>query len=154
MLNFSVKRFLLNQMHLFAEAPPAPRKQVLMVLGGFEFVIGLNSYQKIGQKNSYRQVEQKILRGSSVFHSTGENAPTLTLSGTILSNYDIGIDAPSLDDLRNLAKEGKAHLMVDELGEVHGKYVITDITEEKSLIDKKNVARKTSFSVTLKEVLA
>ena len=123
---------------------------VLMKLGPISFEVMKTAYDRISEKTTYRWTELKRIGNRSRMQYLGQDNDSLSFSGTI---YPLLAGKSGLEHykmLKDEAAKGSPLVMVDALGKVHGKWVITDLSKEESAINRDSIAQKIEFNVSLR----
>lgn len=123
---------------------------MLMTLGMFVFSIPTLAYQDLQRKTSWRFASTGRVGAREAVQFVGPGEDDISLSGTAYAELSKG-DA-SLEDLREMAKDGEAWPLVDGAGNVLGAYVITSIDEKKKHFLPDGTALQIDFGIELKGV--
>lgn len=126
---------------------------VLMKLGSVKFEVRKTSYDRISERASFRWNENRSLSGRSGMYYSGQDNEELSFSGSIYPVISGRSGLELYDRLKEEGAKGLPLLMVDALGKVHGKWVITNLTKDESFITKDSLPQKIEFSVNLKAYL-
>jgi phage protein U len=121
---------------------------VMMALGGLRFGVNRAAYQTFTRMASYRWEEQARLGRAPALQYLGPGADEITLEGVIYPHFKGGLRQIEL--MRLLARQGQPMILVDGLGWVWDRWVITGIDEAKSVFMADGAPRKIEFTVTLK----
>lgn len=121
---------------------------IMMALGGLRFGVNRASYQTFTRMASYRWEEQDRLGRAPALQYLGPGAEEITLEGTIYPHFKGGLRQIEL--MRLLARRGEPMILVDGLGWVWERWVITRIDETKTHFLPDGAPRKIEFAVTLK----
>jgi phage protein U len=78
----------------------------------------------------------------------GPGEETISLDGDIYPTYKGGLG--QLDSMREMAGTGTPMLLVDGLGRILRKWVITQIEEDQGTFLEAGIPRKVSFTMSLK----
>ena len=100
-----------------------------------------------------RSTKQKISEQSRVgqrpvLQSLGAGSDELTFSGAI--HPCVRGNPKSLNELRDLMLQGEEHTLIDDQGEIHGKWMVDSVTEGATLFDKNALPRKIQFTIKLR----
>ena len=120
---------------------------VMMALGGFRFGISNGAYQQFSRTASYRWNKVDRVGRAPTLHYTGEGAQEITIEGVIYPHFKGGLRQVEL--MRLKAGAGMPMMMVDGLGWVWKRWVITRVEERKSVFMRDGAPRKIEFSMTL-----
>lgn len=123
---------------------------MLMSLGMFVFSVPTLAYQDFQRKNAWRFASTPRVGAREAVQFVGPGADDISLSGTAYAELSKGV--ASLDDLREMAKDGAAWPLVDGAGNVLGTFVITSIDEKKKHFLADGTALQIDFSIELQGV--
>lgn len=123
---------------------------MLMALGMFVFQTRSVPYQQLQRATQWRHTSQSRVGDRPAYQFVGPGADTITLSGTLLPEFTGG--RLDLDEIRDMADEGKAWPMVEGTGRQFGLWVITGINETSSTFFRDGAAQKIEFTITLEHV--
>jgi len=122
----------------------------MMALGMFVFSLPTLAYQVQQRKSGWRHARSGRVGALDATQFLGRENDKISLSGAAYAELMAG--RASLDQLRDMAAEGKAWPLVDGTGRVHGAFVITDIDEGLKEFFPDGTPRKIDFSIELLEV--
>lgn len=122
---------------------------VMMQLGSFQFSITTAAYQELRRRTEYRWASQDRFGKLPALQFTGPSGDTITLSGTIYTEFRGGIG--QLDDLRSLAGLGLPQLLIDGNGRLLGRFVIEGVDEGQSVFAGYGRPRKQEFTLQLRK---
>lgn len=80
----------------------------------------------------------------------GRDDESVNFSGVLLP--ELAGKALSLDELRDMADDGDAYVLVDGTGKLYGRYVIESIDETATIFFQDGTPRRIEFSLALKRV--
>lgn len=121
---------------------------MMMCLGLFVFSLETAAYQELQRQTEWKHPGNARVGARDAHQFTGPGEDTITLSGWIAPELTGSIF--SLDALRTMADTGQAWILVQGTGRIYGTYVITSMTEGKTLLGKNGDPRRIDFSLTLK----
>lgn len=121
---------------------------MMMALGMFVFGLPTVAYQSLRRSTEWRHPSNSRMGARPAYQYVGPGEDTITLGGTVIPQ--IMGSSGSLQLLRRMGNTGKAYVMVDGLGTVHGAFIIERLEEEGSMFFVHGVAQKTDFTITLK----
>lgn len=121
---------------------------VMMALGALRFGIGQTSYQKLTRSAEFRWEQVDRIGRYPSLQFMGPGAETIQLSGVIYPHFRGGLR--QIDLMREFAKNGQPFLLVDGMGWVWSRWVITNIEETKTHFLTDGAPRKIEFNITLK----
>jgi len=121
---------------------------VMMALGAFRFGVNRANYQTFTRAAGWRWEEQPRLGRAPALQFLGPGADEITLEGVIYPHFKGGLRQIEL--MRLVAGAGQPLILVDGMGWVWERWVITAIEERKSLFLADGAPRKIEFTATLK----
>lgn len=123
---------------------------MLMALGMFVFQTSSVPYQELQRRTEWRHASQSRVGDRPAYQFLGPGADTITLSGTLLPEFTGG--RVDLDEIRDMADQGRAWPLVEGTGRQYGLWVITNVDETSSTLYRDGAAAKIEFSLTLEHV--
>jgi hypothetical protein len=123
-------------------------ERVMLALGEFRFEIETAAYQKLSLNQSWRWPEQARINRDPALQFVGRGTDEISLDGVIYPGFKGGLE--QVEAMRDLADKGKPQPLVDGLGRVWGPWVITDISDTRSVLADNGQPRKIDFSLKLK----
>ena len=121
---------------------------VMMALGAFRFGVNRANYQSFTRSASWRWEPQDRLGRNPALQFLGPGTDEITLQGVIYPHFRGGLRQVEL--MRFVANAGQPLILVDGLGWVWDRWVITSVEETKTLFLADGAPRKIEFSVGLK----
>ena len=121
---------------------------IMMALGTFRFGVNRASYQMFTRDAAYRWAKQDRLGRDPALQYLGPDAEEITLEGVIYPHFKGGLRQMEL--MRAVARQGVPMMLVDGLGFVWQRWVITRVSETKSLFLADGAPRSIEFNVTLR----
>jgi phage protein U len=121
---------------------------VMMALGAFRFGVNRANYQTFTRSASWRWEAQDRLGRAPALQFLGPGADEISLQGVIYPHFRGGLRQVEL--MRFVANAGQPLILVDGLGWVWDRWVITSVEETKTLFLADGAPRKIEFSVGLK----
>jgi hypothetical protein len=115
-----------------------------MSLGNFIFELKTAAFGSLHKSSEYRWSSTDVIGNPPVLQTLGCGADKIEMEGVIYHPA-----ANPIDELKNLAEEGKPQMMVDGSGNIHGNWVIKQIDETGSYFDKFGNPKKVEFKVSL-----
>jgi phage protein U len=122
---------------------------MLLALGNYFFSWLTASYQNKTESRSYRWEVQNVIGQFPLYQYMGPGEQDLKLDGVIYSNYQGGI--LQLPLMKTTASKGEPLMLVDGLGNVLGKWVITYLEEKQTTFCSNGLPRKAEFVLDLKK---
>lgn len=123
-------------------------ERVMLGLGEFRFEIATAAYQKFSLNQSWRWPEQARINRDPALQFVGRNVGEIELEGVIYPSFKGGLS--QIEAMRTLADTGKPQQLVDGLGRVWGAWVMTEISDTRTLLADDGQPRKVEFRVKLK----
>jgi phage protein U len=124
---------------------------MMMSLGQFVFSLSTLAYQELQRRTSWKHASTSRVGGRNARQYTGQGDDTITLTGWFAPDQGIG-KLSSLTELRTMADEGDAYVLVDGTGTVYGAFVIEGLDEGQSLHQKDGTPRRVEFTLNLTRV--
>jgi hypothetical protein len=124
--------------------------RIMLTLGDFRFEMHTLAYEKLALSQSYRWPAQARITRDPALQYVGRETATIQLDGVLRPNSLIRGRLSHIETLRAMADQGKPYVLVDGIGRVWGKWVITDIKDDRSLFLDDGQSRVINFSVSLK----
>ncbi len=121
--------------------------ETMMALGSYRFSIDSAAYQELKHSQAYRWQAQERLQRRPAMQFLGAGEESIELSGVIYPHFKGGLE--QLDTMRAEANKGQPLLLVDGLGFVWGRWVITQIDEGQSFLQGNGQPLKQSFQLKL-----
>jgi uncharacterized protein len=123
---------------------------MMMCLGLFVFGMQTAAYQELQRQMEWKHQTTSRVGTRDAHQFTGLGEETITLSGWIAP--ELTGTALSLDALRFMADTGQSWILVQGTGRIYGSYVITNMTEGKTIFETNGDAKRIDFSITLKRI--
>lgn len=120
---------------------------VMLALGAFRFGVNSANYQTLTRSAAYRHAPQMRVGRAPALQFLGPDTEEMTLDGTIYPHFKGGLR--QIEFMRLIGKAGQPMILVDGLGFVWERWVITSIEETKSVFLGDGAPRRIDFSVTL-----
>ena len=123
-------------------------ERIMLGLGDFRFEIATAAYQKLSLNQSWRWPGQARINRDPALQFVGRDTGEMVLDGVIYPSFKGGIS--QMDAMRKLADQGRPQMLVDGVGRVWGKWVITEIGDTRTLFTADGQPRKLEFSLKLR----
>jgi phage protein U len=120
---------------------------MMMALGMFVFSLPTLAYQELQRKTEWKHPSTSRVGARNARQFTGKGDDTITLSGWIAPELTGSVY--SLDALRLMADTGKSWVLIAGTGRILGSYIITGMTEGRTVLGQDGDAGKIDFSITL-----
>lgn len=125
-----------------------PLSLVMMALGLFRFGVNSAAYQTWTRSASYRWEKLDRAGRAPAMQFMGPDAEEISLEGVIYPHFRGGLRQVEL--MRAAARLGQPLMLVDGLGWVWERWVITSITEKKSVFLADGAPRQIDFAMSLR----
>lgn len=123
---------------------------MMMSLGLFIFSLPTVVFQELSHKREVRFAENERIGAPDAFQFIGPGPETITLNG--VTAYGINHASASFAVLNRMLQSGRAHTLIDGLGNVYGQYIIRSLDLKKSSFRKFGQAKRTEWSMQLTRV--
>lgn len=123
---------------------------MMMALGMFVFSLPTLAYQALRRQTTWRHASNARIGAAPAYQFVGQGDDTITLSGWFAPAFMGSGGALTL--LRRMGDTGRAYMLVDGSGTVHGAYILENLDEEQTLLDITGQAQRYDFTLTLKRV--
>ncbi|WP_211461792.1 phage tail protein [Collimonas silvisoli] len=120
---------------------------MMMALGMFVFSLPTLAYQELQRKTDWKHPSTSRVGARNARQYTGKGDDTITLSGWIAPELTGSVY--SLDALRLMGDTGKSWILIAGTGRIYGSFVITGMTEGRTVLAQDGDAGKIEFSITL-----
>jgi len=121
---------------------------MMMALGMFVFSLPTLAYQELQRQTEWKHPSTARVGTRDARQFTGKGDDTITLSGWIAPELTGSLY--SLDALRLMADTGKSWILILGTGRIYGSFVITNMTEGRTVLARNGDAGRIEFSLTLK----
>ncbi len=122
----------------------------MMALGTFVFSLPTLAYQDLQRRSGWRHARSGRVGAIDAVQFTGRDNDTISLGGEAPAELMAG--AVSLDQLRDMARDGAAWSLIDGTGRVYGAFVITGLDERQKHFFADGTPRLIEFGIELLEV--
>jgi|GEM_PF-198803 len=122
----------------------------MMCLGQFVFELKSAPYQSLQRQMGWRHPSNARVGLRPARQFIGPDDESITVSGVLLP--ELAGNFLSLDELRDMADDGEAYVLVDGRGQLYGRWVIESLDETQTVFFRDGVPRKIEFSLALKRV--
>jgi len=123
---------------------------MMMSLGQFVFSLPTLAYHEFQRQMEWKHPATSRVGERDAHQYVGKGDETINLTGWIAPGFNGNLD--SLAELCSMADKGDAYVLVEGTGRVYGEFVITNMTEGKSVFLEDGYPRKVDFTVSLKRV--
>lgn len=121
---------------------------MMMSLGMFVFSLPTLAYHELQRQTEWKHASNARVGARDAFQFVGKGDDTITLSGWIAPELTGSLY--TLDALRLMADTGKSWILIQGTGRIYGSYIITSMTEGKTILGSDGEPAKVDFSITLK----
>lgn len=122
---------------------------VLMMLGGFKFSLNTAVFTEVQRGTSWRWAGQERVGQLDALQFTGPGDDRITLPGIVYPDFRGG--TRNLDDLRQLASQGRPLRLILASGEILGAWVIDHVEETQAFHKPDGSFRRQAFTVSLRK---
>ncbi|WP_083878552.1 phage tail protein [Acidocella sp. MX-AZ02] len=119
-----------------------------MILGSFLFSLNTAAFQELQRNTEYTWAAVPRFSQNDALQFTGPGQDMITLPGVVYPGFRGG--GGQLNALRALAGQGKPQSLIDGMGNVYGRWVITGVAETQSIFAAFGQPKKQAFTVTLR----
>jgi len=126
-------------------------ERVMMALGDLRFSIKTASYDTFRRRITFNWESGKRLGNHESMQFTGYENETVNLKGTIFPVNSGKKGLEYVEEIKREGAKGEPLLLVDGLGNSHGKWVILTIGESKSNLLKDGLGKKIEFDLAIKK---
>lgn len=123
---------------------------MLMALGMFVFSVPTLAYDDLQRKMDWRHARTPRVGARDASQYVGPGEDSVSFSGSAYAELSDG--HASLDDLREMARDGQAWPLVDGTGRVLGAFVIVAIDEKQRYFFPDGTPRMIDFGIDLDAV--
>ncbi|MCA3509231.1 MAG: phage tail protein [Rhodobacter sp.] len=120
---------------------------VMMALGTFRFGVNRANYQTFTREAAFRWARQDRLGRAPALQYLGPDAEEISLEGVIYPHFRGGLRQMEL--MRAVARQGMPMMLVDGLGWVWQRWVITGVSETKTVFLADGAPRRIDFGIRL-----
>jgi len=120
---------------------------VMMALGGYRFSLPTAAYDSLARTHRWRWGKQERIGRPPAFQFLGRGEETIQLQGRIYPYFKGGLG--QIRAMRAEADKAVPLMLVDGLGAIWGKYVISELEETQRYFDKQGIPRRQDFSLKL-----
>lgn len=123
--------------------------EIMMIYGGFAFMLPTVPYQSLVRQSGWRWPEQEVVGAMPAMQFTGATAETIDLTGTLVPGFTGG--RIELEALRQLGNLGLPLPLVTGTGLFLGMWVMTSLRESQDVHFSDGTPRRMSFDLLLKK---
>jgi len=128
-----------------------------MILGSFQFSLKTLSQDTLTRTTSYNWANSDRVGGLPFVQNLGMSSDQIEIAGVFYPKLNANSQGSSsgyssIDDIKNSDLCSKENNLINDKGEILGKFVIVSIAETQSFFDKNGMPQKTEFTLSLKRV--
>lgn len=120
---------------------------IMMGLGSYRFSLNTSAYQQLRRTIEYRWPSQDRILNDPALQYVGAGKEQIELEGTIFPEFRGGLR--QIEDMKEAADRGEPLLLIDGLGQIWGRWVITRIEENREVFLKAGIPRKITFRMAI-----
>ncbi|MYM70503.1 oxidoreductase [Pseudoduganella sp. FT55W] len=125
---------------------------MLMSLDQFVFGLDTLAYDALQRQTRWKHRNTSRVGARDAFQFLGPGDETISLTGVVTPEMTATGDLSALQDLRDMADEGEAYVLVDGAGYVYGAFVVEMMGENQTYHDQDGIPRKVEFTIGLTRV--
>lgn len=119
----------------------------MMGLGNYRFSLNTSAYQQFRRSIEYRWQSQERQQNNPAMQYLGHGMEQIDLEGTIYPEFRGGLD--QIEDMKGAADKGEPLLLIDGMGSIWGRWVITRLEENREVFLKGGIPRKINFRMSI-----
>jgi uncharacterized protein len=120
---------------------------ILMGLGPFRFEAGRHAYEELERTVGGRWPAQERIGRRPALQFLGPAESEIEISATIFPHFSGGLE--QVDAMGAAAEAGATLMLVSGAGRVFGRWVIKQLKDKQSYIDRDGTPRKVEVEITL-----
>ncbi len=122
---------------------------MLMALGPFRFRIPTYSVEEISRQVSSRYANQEVIGARPTTHLLGPGEETITFHSEFFPYHLNGAGLAQLEAVRAMCLAQTPLMLISIAGLVFGRWIITDVSDERTTFDVKGKPQKVSVDMDL-----
>jgi len=119
----------------------------MLAFGSYIFSLNTAAYQNFNRDTGYTWASIERIGQDAARQFTGPGDDTIDLEGVVYPSFRGG--GAQISKLRALAGSGLPQVVIDGIGNVYGRWVVTKITERQSYFAAFGQPRKQEFTISL-----
>ncbi|MBM4211605.1 MAG: phage tail protein [Gammaproteobacteria bacterium] len=119
----------------------------MLALGPYRFSLNTSAYQSLKRSSEYRWPSLERIGQEPLLQALGQGSDRIDLDGVIYPHFRGGLG--QINAMRDSAQRQEPLMLINGLGEVLGRFVITQIEETQNTFLPDGVPRKIEFRLSL-----
>ena len=120
---------------------------MMLALGPYRFSLNTSAYQSLKRSSEYRWPSIERIGKEPLLQAIGPGCDHIELDGVIYPHFRGGLG--QINAMRDSASRQEPLMLINGLGEVLGRFVITQIEETQNTFLADGVPRKIEFRLSL-----
>lgn len=120
---------------------------MMLALGPYRFSLNTSAYQSLKHSSEYRWPSTPRIGKEPLLQAVGQCSDRIDLDGVIYPHFRGGLG--QINAMRDSASKQEPLMLINGLGEVLGRFVITQIEETQNTFLPDGVPRKIEFRLSL-----
>ena len=120
---------------------------MMLALGPYRFSLNTGAYQTLKRSSEYRWPSLERIGQEPLLQAIGPGCDRIDLDGVIYPHFRGGLG--QINAMRDSASRQEPLMLINGLGEVLGRFVITQIEETQNTFLADGVPRKIEFRLSL-----
>ncbi len=120
---------------------------MMLALGPYRFSLNTSAYQTLKRSSEYRWPSIERIGQKPLLQAIGHGSDRIDLDGVIYPHFRGGLG--QINAMRDSASKQEPLMLINGLGEVLGRFVITQIEETQNTFLPDGMPRKIEFRLSL-----
>jgi phage protein U len=120
---------------------------MMLALGPYRFSLNTGAYQSLKRSSEYRWSSLERIGQEPLLQAIGQGSDRIDLDGVIYPHFRGGLG--QINAMRDAAARQETLMLINGLGEVLGRFVITQIEETQNTFLADGIPRKIEFRLSL-----
>ena len=120
---------------------------MMLALGPYRFSLNTSAYQSLKRSSEYRWPSIERIGQEPLLQAIGQGSDRIDLDGVIYPHFRGGLR--QINGMRDAATRQEPLMLINGLGEVLGRFVITQIEETQTTFLADGAPRKIEFRLSL-----
>lgn len=120
---------------------------MMLALGPYRFSLNTGAYQSLKRSSEYRWPSIERIGQEPLLQAIGQGSDRIDLDGVIYPHFRGGLG--QINAMRDAAARQETLMLINGLGEVLGRFVITQIEETQNTFLADGIPRKIEFRLSL-----